>query len=427
MTAELVTGLDSIEQALADIAAGKPVVVVDDEDRENEGDLVMAAERCTPEAVNFMATYGRGLICVALTPARMHELDLPLMVERNTSEHDTAFGVSVDLNAQGHTGISASDRAATIRALCHPRTRPTDLVRPGHIFPLRAQPSGVLRRAGHTEAAVDLARLSGLSEAGVLCEVLNPDGSMARLPDLRAFARRHGVRIVTIADLIAYRRRTETLLRRAASASLPTRKGTFQVQAYESIEDGRAYVAFVHGDVAGREGVLVRVHSQCLTGDVFGSTRCDCGEQLEMALDRIVDEGRGVVLYLAGHEGRGIGLIHKIRAYDLQDRGHDTVDANLQLGFPADLRDYGVGAQVLADLGMASMRLLTNNPHKYAGLEGHGLRIVGRVPLETAPRPENLRYLRTKRERLGHLLHHLEGSEPVAPPEPVASSGTAAK
>lgn len=407
--------LASIEEALEDIRAGRMVIVVDDEDRENEGDLVMAAELCTPEAVNFMATYGRGLICVALMPERMRELDIPLMVERNTSEHGTPLGVSVDLNATGHTGISAPDRAATIRALCNPRTRPDDLGRPGHIFPLRAQPSGVLRRAGHTEAAVDLARLSGLSGAGVLCEVLNADGSMARLPDLRAFALLHAVNIISIAELIAYRRRTETLLRRAASVSLPTTRGTFQIQAYESIEDGKPYIAFIHGDVASREDVLVRVHSQCLTGDILGSTRCDCGEQLEIALDRIVSEGRGVLLYLAGQEGRGIGLIHKIRAYSLQDQGHDTVDANLQLGFPADLRDYGVGAQVLADLGIASIRLLTNNPHKYAGLEGHGLRIVERVPLETVPRPENLHYLRTKRERLGHHLHHLDGCETVAP------------
>ena len=402
----------AVDEAIEEISRGRMVIVVDDEARENEGDLVMAAGSVTPEAVNFMATHGRGLVCVALTTDRFEALRIAMMVSDNTSSHQTAFGVSVDLKIPGHTGISAFDRSATVRALCDPDTVPGDLARPGHIFPLRAVDGGVLRRAGHTEAAVDLARLAGhepagmLCEipAGMLCEIMDTEGSMARMPQLVALAEREDLRIVSVADLIAYRSRNERLIRRSAAADLPTRDGVFRVITYESLVGDRQYIALVMGEFDTDQPVLVRVHSQCLTGDIFGSTRCDCGDQLREACRRIAAEGRGVVLYIAEHEGRGIGIVHKIRAYSLQDAGRDTVEANADLGFSPDLRDYGVGAQVLVDLGVRSVRLMTNNPEKYAALEGHGLRIVERVPLEVASHPANRRYLETKRDKLGHLI-----------------------
>jgi 3,4-dihydroxy 2-butanone 4-phosphate synthase/GTP cyclohydrolase II len=392
----------SIEEGLQEIQAGRMLVVVDDPDRENEGDLVMAAELVTTEAVNFMARHGRGLICVPLLPSRLDELDIPLMVAESSCPLSTAFAVSVDLE-NGSTGISADDRAATIRHMVNPEARPGDFRRPGHVFPLRARPGGVLRRAGHTEAAVDLARLAGLNPAGVICEILNEDGTMARLPQLLEFARRHGLKVVSIADLIAYRRQTERLVERQAEAELPTPHGPFRAVGYEST-DGRQHVALVLGEIGHGEDVLVRVHSECLTGDVLGSLRCDCGTQLDLALARIAQEGRGAVVYMRGHEGRGIGLIQKLRAYALQEEGFDTFQANLELGLPADARDYGIGAQILADLGVQSMRLLSNNPAKRAGLEGYGLRVTERVPLETRPTPENVAYLKTKVERFGHDL-----------------------
>jgi len=392
----------SIEEGLQEIQAGRMLVVVDDPDRENEGDLVMAAEMVTAEAVNFMARHGRGLICLPLLPSRLDELDIPLMVAESSCPLSTAFAVSVDLE-NGSTGISAEDRAATIRHLVNPEARPGDFRRPGHVFPLRARPGGVLRRAGHTEAAVDLARLAGLNPAGVICEILNEDGTMSRLPQLLEFARRHGLKVVSIADLIAYRRQTERLVERQAEAQLPTPHGPFRAVGYEST-DGRQHVALVLGEIGRGEDVLVRVHSECLTGDVLGSLRCDCGTQLDLALARIAEEGRGAVVYMRGHEGRGIGLIQKLRAYALQEEGFDTFQANLELGLPADARDYGIGAQILADLGVQSMRLLSNNPAKRAGLEGYGLRVTERVPLETRPTPENVAYLKTKVERFGHDL-----------------------
>jgi len=393
---------NTIEEAIEDIRAGKMVIVVDDADRENEGDLVMAAEKVTPEAVNFMATHGRGLICVPITSQRADELGLELMVNHGTDPHGTAFTVSVD--ARGTTtGISAHERAYTIKKIIDPDCTPADLRRPGHVFPLRAKDGGVLRRAGHTEAAVDLARLAGLYPAGVICEVMKEDGTMARVPDLMEFAAQHGLKIITIADLISYRRRTEKLVRCVGSAKLPTRYGEFQAVAYESILDHKGHIALVKGDLHSVEAPLVRVHSECLTGDVFGSTRCDCGEQLAKALHMIAAEGVGVLLYMR-QEGRGIGLLNKIRAYELQDRGKDTVEANRALGFPPDLRDYGIGAQILADLGIKKMRLLTNNPRKIAGLEGHGLEVVERVPLEIPPSKHNGFYLATKKKKLGHLL-----------------------
>ena len=401
----------SIEEALEDVRAGRVVIVVDDADRENEGDFILAAERATPEAVNFMVTHGRGIVCMPVTRQRLEELRIPLMVAKNNESHGTAFAVSIDIRGRTTTGTSAFDRAATISAITDPTLRPEDIRMPGHVFPLMAQDGGVLRRAGHTEATVDLARLAGLAPAGVLCEVLHPDGSMARLPELVRVARRHGLKIISIADLIAFRRQRERLVRQVADATIPTEHGDFRAVAYESLVDGRTHVALVLGEVGDGERILVRVHSECLTGDVFGSLRCDCGEQLHAALAQVGKEARGIVLYIRGHEGRAIGLTHKLRAYRLQEQGLDTVEANEQLGFPADPREYGIGAQILADLGVRSMSLLTNNPAKRAGLEGHGLSIVERVPLEVTPTAENIGYLRTKREKLGHLLSELDGPE----------------
>lgn len=397
-----------VEQAVDELREGRMLIVVDDEERENEGDFVMPAQTITAEALNFMATHGRGLICTALPKERLDELHIPMMVSDNTAPHGTAFSVSVDLKIPGHTGSSAYDRALTIRALAEPATLPSDLARPGHVFPLRAAAGGVLRRAGHTEAASDLARLAGLSPVGVLGEIMDPDGTMARLPHLQDLAERFSLKILTIKDLIAYRRRGEKLVERMGTASMPTTFGEFVCHAYQSTIDGQEYVAFVKGEVAGKPDVLVRVHSQCLTGDVFQSARCDCGPQLRQALERIEAAGEGVILYIMGHEGRGIGLMHKIRAYNLQEQGRDTIEANADLGFAPDLRDYGIGAQVLADLGLTSLKLLTNSPQKFAGIEGYGLSITERVPLQTSPTVQNIGYLRTKRDRLGHLLEGLD-------------------
>jgi 3,4-dihydroxy 2-butanone 4-phosphate synthase/GTP cyclohydrolase II len=394
----------TIPEAIEEIKAGRMVIVVDDEERENEGDFIMAAEKVTSEAINFIAREAGVPICVPVTGARADELDLPMMVSRNTAPQQTAFTITVDLNRSGHTGSSAEDRAATILAIADDATQPSDLARPGHVFPLRAAEGGVLKRAGHTEAAVDLARLAGLKPIGVLAEIMAPDGSMARLDRLTEIAEEQGMKMVTIKDLIAYRRNNERLIERVATARMPTGFGEFLCHGYVSKVDGQEYVAFVKGDVEGASDVLVRIHSQCLTGDVFHSARCDCGEQLREALEHIDKERTGVVLYIMGHEGRGIGLIHKIRAYGLQEKGRDTVQANEDLGFAPDLRDYGIGAQVLSDLGITSMRLMTNNPSKYAALEGYGLSITERVPLSTHVNSENVSYLKTKRDRLGHIL-----------------------
>jgi 3,4-dihydroxy 2-butanone 4-phosphate synthase/GTP cyclohydrolase II len=395
-----------IEAAIADIAAGRAVVVVDDEDRENEGDLIFAAEKATPELVAFMVRYTSGYICVPLTEVDCDRLDLPPMYHTNQDKRGTAYTVSVDAREGVSTGISAADRAHTTRLLADPTATAGDFARPGHIVPLRAKEGGVLRRPGHTEAAVDLARMAGLRPAGVLCEIVSQrdPGDMARLEELVGFAQEHGLTLISIADLIAYRRRTERQVELVAEASIPTAHGAFRAVGYRSTIDGHEHIALVRGDLGDGGGVLVRVHSECLTGDVFGSRRCDCGPQLDAALRIVAEDGRGVVLYMRGHEGRGIGLLHKLQAYQLQEAGRDTVDANTDLGLPADARDYGTGAQILADLGVHTMRLLTNNPDKRAGLEGYGLEIVERVPLPVHATPENLRYLRTKRDRMGHDL-----------------------
>jgi 3,4-dihydroxy 2-butanone 4-phosphate synthase/GTP cyclohydrolase II len=396
-------GLSTIPEAIEDIKAGKLVIIVDDEDRENEGDMSMAAEMVTPEAINFMAKHARGLICMPVIGERLDELNIPMMVQNNTAKYGTAFTVSVEAKDRTSTGISAADRAATVRTIVDPNTKPEDLVQPGHTFPLRARDGGVLVRAGQTEAIVDLARLAGLYPAGVVCEIMNEDGTMARMPELEVIADKFGLKIVSVADLIAYRRRHEKLIQRVAEAMLPTRYGEFTAFAYKSDIDPDEHLAMVMGDITTGEPVLVRVHSECLTGDTFGSLRCDCGEQLQMAMQMIAEEGRGVVLYMR-QEGRGIGFHNKIKAYALQDNGLDTVEANEALGFPADRRDYGIGMQILVDLGLNNIRLLTNNPKKWAGLEGYGLKVVETVPIICPPNQYNLHYLETKQRKMGHLL-----------------------
>ncbi|MGI5835031.1 MAG: bifunctional 3,4-dihydroxy-2-butanone-4-phosphate synthase/GTP cyclohydrolase II [Chloroflexota bacterium] len=395
--------LADIEAAIEDIRAGKFVIVVDDEDRENEGDLVIAAEHVTPEAINFMARYGRGLICMPVTGKRLDELQIPMMVERNTSGFGTAFTVSVEAKHKVTTGISAYDRAATVKAIIDPATRPEDLARPGHMFPLRAAEGGVLKRAGQTEAAIDLAKLAGLYPAGVICEIMSDDGTMARMPELERFSEQHGIKIISVAQLIDYRRHREKLVRKVAEAQLPTRYGDFVIYAYSSVVDKEEHVALVMGDISNGPPPLVRVHSECLTGDVLGSLRCDCGDQLRIAMEKIGKEGRGAILYMR-QEGRGIGLHNKVRAYHLQDNGLDTVEANTALGFPPDKRDYGIGAQILVDLGLSQIRLMTNNPKKMVSLAGFGLEIVERVPLVSEPGPTNWHYLMTKQEKMGHML-----------------------
>ena len=396
--------LDRIEDALADIRNGKVVIVVDDADRENEGDFLVASRHATPEVVNFMATHGRGLICISLTDQRCKELELPSMVSNNTSSHETAFTVSVDLLGKGcTTGISASDRSKTIQALIDPETRPDDLGRPGHIFPLRAKDGGVLRRAGHTEAAADLSRMAGFEPSGVIVEIMNEDGSMARLPELMAIAARFQMRIISIEDLIKYRLEIESDIERVVSVQMPTVYGDFSLLAYKHSSTGQEHLAMVKGEWTKDEAVLVRVHSSCMTGDIFGSCRCDCGPQLHKALEMIEEAGKGVLLYM-NQEGRGIGLLNKLKAYKLQEQGKDTVEANLELGFKMDERDYGVGAQILRDLGVGKMNLLTNNPTKRAGLIGYGLEIVDRIPIEVAPNPHNRAYLETKRDKMGHQI-----------------------
>lgn len=395
--------IDPIDEAIADIKRGKMVILIDDEDRENEGDLVIAAEKVTPEAINFMAKEGRGLVCLTLTPERADQLQLTPMTQENTSSFGTAFTISIDAQKNVSTGISAKDRAITILTAIHPDSRPTDLVRPGHVFPIRAQRGGVLKRAGQTEGSVDLARLAGLSPAGVICEIMNEDGSMARVPDLLQFGKKHNLKLVTIKDLIEYRMRRESLVHRVAEAFLPTFYGEFKAIAYQNEIDHESHVALVKGEVIKGRPLLVRVHSGCVTGDIFGSKRCDCGEQLHAAMSRIQEEGAGVLLYL-NQEGRGIGLVNKLKAYGLQDGGSDTVQANLELGFKADLRDYGIGAQILVDLGLKKIRLMTNNPRKIVGIEGFDLEVVERIPIETVPHDKNVHYLRTKKNKLGHML-----------------------
>ena len=395
--------LSTVDEAIDEIRAGKCVIVVDDEDRENEGDLIVAAEKVTPDIINFMATHGRGLICMPLEGKRLDELQVPMMVQRNSTPQGTAFAVSIEAKNGTTTGISASDRAATVLAVLDPNTRPDDISMPGHMFPLRARPGGVLERSGHTEAAVDLARLAGLYPAGVICEIMNEDGTMARFPELQLFGKKHDIRLLSIAQLIAYRRRSEKLVQRVAEAQLPTRWGQFTTIAYKSQVDADQHVALVMGDLSGPEPVLTRVHSQCLTGDVFGSLRCDCGDQMAVALERIAAEGRGVFLYMR-QEGRGIGLHNKIMAYALQDQGMDTVEANVALGFPPDPRQYGVGAQILVDLGLTQIRLLTNNPTKRVGLESYGLTVVDQMSIVTPVTTHNRRYIEAKRDKLGHLI-----------------------
>ena len=400
---------NTIEEAIEDIKAGKIIVVVDDEDRENEGDLLMAAEKVTTEAINFMAKYGRGLICMPVVEERLTELNIGYMVERNTDSHQTAFTVSIDA-IETTTGISAYERALTIKKVLDPKASGEDFKRPGHIFPLVAKKGGVLKRAGHTEAAVDLASLAGLYPAGVICEIMNEDGTMARVPDLMEYVKEHDLKIITIADLIAYRRRKEVYINRAAEAKMPTKYGDFRMVGYENKLNGEHHVALVKGDVTDGEPVLVRVHSECLTGDAFGSLRCDCGEQFAAAMKKIEEEGRGILLYMR-QEGRGIGLINKIKAYSLQDQGMDTVEANLALGFPEDMRDYGIGAQILADLGVKKVKLMTNNPRKLKGLSGYGIEIVDRKPIQMNHNERNEDYLKTKKKKLGHMLNFMEQEE----------------
>ena len=398
---------NTIDEAIDDIANGKIVILVDDEDRENEGDLCMAAEKVTPEAINFMARYGRGLICLSLTPERVEELHLPMMTDDNTSPFGTAFTVSIEAKRGVTTGISVADRAKTIQTAINPKTGPEDLGRPGHVFPLKARPGGVLQRAGQTEGSVDLSRLARLYPSGVICEIMNDDGTMARVPELMEFAKKHNLKIVTIKDLIKYRMRTELFVKRLATVKLPTKYGgEFTAIAYANDIDNNVHLALVKGELCPEDEVLVRVHSQCLTGDILGSERCDCGEQLHKAMEMVKKEGKGVVLYMK-QEGRGIGLINKLRAYELQDKGLDTVEANIKLGFKPDLRDYGIGAQILVDLGVRKMRLMTNNPKKIIGLEGYGLKVVERVPMETKPTEKNIIYLKTKKKKLGHMLNNV--------------------
>jgi 3,4-dihydroxy 2-butanone 4-phosphate synthase/GTP cyclohydrolase II len=397
---------NTIDEAIEDIAKGKMVILVDDEDRENEGDLCMAAEKVTPEAINFMAKFGRGLICLSLTPERVEKLKLPMMSEDNTSSFGTAFTVSIEAKKGVTTGISAADRAVTILTAINPVSTHEDLARPGHVFPLRAKPGGVLQRAGQTEGSVDLSRLAGMNPSGVICEIMNEDGTMSRVPELMQFAKHHAMKIVTIKDLIKYRTRIERFVHRTSATKLPTEFGDFTVIAYANDVDTNVHLALVKGDIGKDDAVLVRVHSECLTGDVFGSKRCDCGEQLHKAMDLINREGQGVILYMR-QEGRGIGLVNKLKAYELQDKGLDTVEANIKLGFKPDLRDYGIGAQILVDLGVRKMRLMTNNPKKIVGLEGYGLKVVERVPMEIHPHERNLIYLKTKKKKLGHMLSNV--------------------
>jgi len=404
--------LATIEEAVEQIKDGGVIIVVDDEDRENEGDFVFAAEKATPELVNFITRHGRGMVCAPASRERLHQLELDMMVERNTSLHGTPFTVTVDYIRGTTTGISAHDRAATLKALADSSIGPSEFARPGHIFPLMARDGGVLRRAGHTEATVDLCRLAGLYPVGVLCEIMDEDGTMARLPSLVKIAEEYGLPLITIQDLIEYRRRTEKLVRRVTSARFPTKFGEFTIHLYESLLDGQVHIALVKGEVEGAGDVLVRVHDECLTGDVFGSLRCDCGDQLAAALEQIEKEGTGVLLYMR-QEGRGIGISKKLQAYHLQDLGFDTVDANCRLGLPVDLRDYGVGAQILVDLGLSTIRLLTNNPRKIIGLEGYGLSVIERIPINTEPNPENIEYLRTKKERMGHMIEFDTAAEMI--------------